>query len=127
LEEKIVYFEEPGGGNTETALRLALERARARSVRNIILASTGGDTARRAAGLLEGTGIRMTVVPHQYGFKEGAQTFPAELVAELRRRGHAVHFGTMLFHTDRSTAPGRRGPWPTCCASSARASRCAWK
>ena len=30
MEEKIVYFEEPGKANTETTLNLAAERARAR-------------------------------------------------------------------------------------------------
>ncbi len=27
--------------------------------------------------------------------------FPPELVTELEKQGHVVHFGTMLFHTDR--------------------------
>ena len=39
------------------------------------------------------------VVPHQYGFMSG-QHFPPELVEELGKQGHSVHFGTMLFHTD---------------------------
>jgi len=99
LEEKIVYFEKPGMENTETTLKLALERAKARGIRKIVLASTRGDTARQAAGLLDGSGIKMVVVPHQYGFMAG-QRFPAELVAELAGKGHTVHFGTMLFHTE---------------------------
>jgi hypothetical protein len=100
MEEKIVYYEEPGVNNTENTLRLALERAKARSIKKIVLASTRGDTARTAAGLLAGTGIKMVVVPHQYGFMGNPQRFPAELVAELNKKGHAVHFGTMLFHTE---------------------------
>ena len=101
MEEKIVYFEEPGISNTETTLRLAGERAKARGIKKIILASTRGDTARQAAELWAGTGIKMVVVPHQYGFMSGTQRFPAELVAQLNKKGHGVHFGTMLFHTDR--------------------------
>jgi hypothetical protein len=101
MEEKIVYFEEPGVDNTETTLRLAAERAKARGIKKIILASTRGDTARQAAKLWARTGIKMIVVPHQYGFMENPQRFPAELVTELNKKGHAVHFGTMLFHTDR--------------------------
>ena len=101
MEEKIVYFEEPGINNTDTTLRLAAERAKARGIKKVVLASTRGDTARKAAELWAGTGIKMVVVPHQYGFMAGAQRFPAELVAELNKKGHAVHFGTMLFHTDR--------------------------
>jgi hypothetical protein len=100
LEEKIVYFEEPGPANTETTLHLAAERAEARGIRKIVLASTTGATARLAADLWAKSGIKkIVVIPHQYGFMFG-QRFPAELVAELGKRGHAVHFGTMLFHTE---------------------------
>jgi hypothetical protein len=100
LEEKIVYFEEPGPANTETTLRLAAERAKARGIKKAVLASTTGETARQALKLWAKSGIKkMVVVPHQYGFMF-AQRFPAELVAELSKQGHEVHFGTMLFHTD---------------------------
>jgi uncharacterized protein len=100
MEEKITYYEESGINNTENTLRLALERAKARGIKKIVLASTRGDTARLAAERLTGTGIKMVVVPHQYGFMAGTQRFPAELVAELNKKGHSVHFGTMLFHTE---------------------------
>jgi hypothetical protein len=100
LEEKIVYFEEPGIENTEMTLRLAAERAKARGIKKIVLASTRGETARLAARLWADSGIKIVVVPHQYGFMPTGQRFPAELVQELNKQGHAVHFGTMLFHTE---------------------------
>jgi uncharacterized protein len=99
LEEKIVYFEEPGVNNTEETLRLAGERAKARGITKIILASTRGDTARLAMERWANTDIRMVVIPHQYGFRD-AQRFPKTLITELEKREHSVHFGTMLFHTD---------------------------
>jgi hypothetical protein len=99
VEEKITYFEEPGLNNTEETLRLAAERAKARGISKIILASTRGDTARTAVERFAGNNIRLVVVPHQYGFGE-RQRFPKELVSELERQGHCVYFGTMLFHTD---------------------------
>jgi hypothetical protein len=100
LEAKITYFESPGSKNTDATLRLALARARARDINTIILASTRGDTARRAAELWAGSGIRMVIIPHQPGFVSGLK-FPADLAAELEAQGHTVHFGTMLFHTER--------------------------
>jgi uncharacterized protein len=101
VEEKIVYFEDSGADNTETALSLAIERSKNRGIKKIVLASTRGDTARILAGKLVGSGIKMIVVPHQYGFgPEGRQRFPKELVSDLERQGHSVYFGTMLFHTD---------------------------
>jgi hypothetical protein len=99
LEEKIVYFEKPGIGNTEETLRLAVERAQARGIKKIVLASTRGDTARLAAEHLAGTGITMTVIPHQYsGGRE--QRFPLELKKSLEKQGHHVHFATSLFATE---------------------------
>ena len=63
------------------------------------MASTWGDTARTAAESFEGTGLHLVVIPWQYGFRD-TQPFPQELVAELQGKGHRVHFGTMLFHTE---------------------------
>ena len=99
MQETITYFETFGMENTETTLRLALERAKARGINTIVLSSTRGETARRAAELYAGSGIKLVVVPHQYGFGE-TQRFPKELTAELQKKGHVVYFGTMLFHTD---------------------------
>jgi uncharacterized protein len=100
LQETIVYFKEPGQQNTQTTLELALERAKARGVQRIVLASTRGETAILAAKLLVGSDIKIVVVPHQYGFLRDGQRFPAELIPSLEQQGHRVYFGTMLFHTD---------------------------
>jgi hypothetical protein len=100
LEEKIVYFDEPGKVNTEETLKLAIDRAKARGINKMLLASTRGDTARLAMERVAGTGIKMVVVPHQYGVGE-KQPFPPELIPLLEQQGHCVHFGTMLFHTDK--------------------------
>ena len=99
MEEKITYFDTPGRDNTEETLRLTAERAKARGINKIILASTRGDTARLSAEYFAGTDIKMIVVPHQYGFGE-SQRFPLELISDLEQKGHRVHYGTMLFHTD---------------------------
>ena len=99
MEEKVIYFEKPGKENTPEALKLVKERAQARGIGKIILASTRGDTAREAVEAFAKSDLRLVVVPHQYGFGE-KQRFPEELVVDLEKRGHRVHFGTMLFHTE---------------------------
>jgi len=99
MEEKVVYFEAPGEGNTAEVLRLARERAQARSITKVVLASTRGETARIAADAFADTAIRLVVVPHQFGFGD-VQRFPEQLATELEQKGHRVHFGTMLFHTE---------------------------
>jgi hypothetical protein len=98
MEEKIVYFEQPGIENTEMTLKLAFERAKARGIKKVVLASTRGDTARLAAKLWAKSGIKIVVIPHQFGFM--GTEFAPELVTELEKQGLVVHFGTMLFHTD---------------------------
>ncbi|MBN1191250.1 MAG: hypothetical protein JXA46_15955 [Dehalococcoidales bacterium] len=101
MEEKIVYFEEHGPQHTEETLKLAIERARARGINKMVLASTRGETARVAARMLAGTGMKMIIVPHQFGFIHTEQKFTPELVREMNHEGHTVHFGTMLFHTEK--------------------------
>jgi hypothetical protein len=45
LKEKIMYFTAPGLESTQETLYLVTERAKARGISRIILASTRGDTA----------------------------------------------------------------------------------
>jgi hypothetical protein len=99
MEEKIVYFETPGKNNTHHVLTLVKERAQARDVKKIVLASTRGGTAQAAAEAFEGSGLSLVIIPWQFGFGK-TQPFPPELVTELEGKGHKVHFGTMLFHTE---------------------------
>jgi hypothetical protein len=99
MEEQIVYFEKAGKENTAAVLKLVKERARTRGISQVVLASTRGDTARAAAESFQGTGLNMVVIPWQYGFGE-KQPFPPGLATELQGKGHRVHFGTMLFHTE---------------------------
>lgn len=99
MEEKILYFDKAGKENTLEVLRAVKKKAQERGIHKIVMASTRGDTARTIAEDLEGTQIQLVVVPWQYGFRE-TQPFPQEIVTELQSKGHRVHFGTMLFHTE---------------------------
>ncbi len=99
MEEKIIYFEKQGKENTANVIQLIKERAQARAIKKVVLASTRGDTARAAAESFKNTGLHLVIIPWQYGFQE-TQPFPKELVVELQEIGHQVHFGTMLFHTE---------------------------
>lgn len=99
MEEKIVYFEKRGESNTPQVLALVKERAQARGISKVVLASTRGETAKAAASAFKGSDIQLVIVPWQFGFGD-TQPFPQELVTELQANGHRVHFGTMLFHTE---------------------------
>jgi hypothetical protein len=99
MEARIFYFEDLRPENTEITFKLVEERLKGSGIEKLVIASTTGHTASKAMDFFKGKGVRLIVVPHQYGFRE-KNTFPLELVSQLRKSGHEVHFGTMLFHTD---------------------------
>ena len=68
IERKIVYFTETGSVNTDQVLRLAKERADEMGINTIIVASTEGITAVKAAQIFKGK--RVVAVSHHVGFKE---------------------------------------------------------
>ncbi len=99
MERTIVYFEEVRAENTETTFRLVGERALMLGIKKLVLASTTGATAMKAVEFFKGKGIKLIVIPHQFGFRE-AHAFRQELVQPIKDAGHEVHVGTMLFHTE---------------------------
>ena len=89
----ITYFESSGSSHTDEVLRLALERFRAGGIEKIVLASTYGDTALKAADVFEGSGVELIIVGEL--LKEGK--FPEEKICkQLEARGHKVLWGTHL-------------------------------
>jgi hypothetical protein len=64
----ITYFQKPGKGNTERTLRIAKERAEESGIRQIVVATTGGETGRRAAEVFKD--YHLLVVTHSTGFRE---------------------------------------------------------
>jgi hypothetical protein len=67
-EVKAVYFDEPGPANTEAVLRLARERADARGIRDIVVASYTGRTGTLASEVFKG--LNLIVVAGVYGFEQ---------------------------------------------------------
>lgn len=105
METKIVYFEGIGVDNTEACFDTVDRALSELGIKKVILASTRGDTARYAMDRYRGQGVRLIIVPHQYGFGPG-QRFPLELVDPAQQEGHVVHFGTMLFHQEKTWGEG---------------------
>ena len=65
---KTVYFEKPGPQNTEETLKLAKERAEELEIRNIVVASTTGETGAKASEVFKG--YTLIVVSHVTGFRK---------------------------------------------------------
>jgi len=68
MESRTVYFDEPGGENTDTALSIARQRAKELGIKTIVVASTVGDTAAKAVDVFQG--LKVIVVTHVTGFRE---------------------------------------------------------
>ena len=81
VERKTVYFETPGKQNTESVLELVKNYAQAEGVRNIVVASTTGETGVKASKAFRG--FNVVVVSHHVGFQE---TGVWELKEENRRK-----------------------------------------
>jgi hypothetical protein len=101
MKSKIIYFDSTRDDHTEETFKLVEERLKDSGITKIVLASTTGPTAMRAMNFFKDQGIKLIVVPHQFDFSRVDNPFQPELVNELRQAGHEVHFGTMLFHTEK--------------------------
>jgi hypothetical protein len=78
MELKTEYFDKPGGDkNTDKTLALAKKRAEELGIKTVVVASTVGKTAVKAADVFKG--YKLVVVTHTDGFREpNTQEFTPE-------------------------------------------------
>jgi len=89
VDKQILYFTEPGEGNTDRTLEAARRRAEELGVRDIVVASTRGVTGVKAVQGLKGYNI--VVVTHSTGFKEpGKQELGEEEAEKIRSGGGKI-------------------------------------
>lgn len=106
MKKEIAYYESAKENHTLETFELVKQRAKETGVKSVILASTTGLTALKAIDYFTGTGVKLIVVPHQYGFSSEENLFPYDVTKKLHEKGHKVHFGTMLFHTEKLYGSG---------------------
>lgn len=95
-----MYFEKAGIENTDVTLKVAFNHAANKGIKDIIVASTTGFTARKILQIPGREAFNIVVVTHNTGFKEeGAQSFPADLKQTLIEKGIKVHTGTMVLRS----------------------------
>jgi hypothetical protein len=91
VERNVVYFEKPGKEHTEATLRIAVEAAKERGIDTVLVSSTTGYTAEKAAEIFKGSGLKLVIVTHQTGYRDpGVQLFPDELRKKLVKQGVEV-------------------------------------
>lgn len=81
-----LYFEEPGAANSEATLKRAAIRADELKIRQVVLPSVTGETAKKALSLFQS--CQLVVVTHSTGFlKPNDQEMPEAVRQELQAAG----------------------------------------
>jgi hypothetical protein len=80
VERKVTYFSEAGKQNTDALLRIVKEHVEKEGIRDIVVASTTGETGAKASKIFKGYNI--VIVTHCFGFRELGKI---ELEDEYRR------------------------------------------
>lgn len=89
-----LVFEKAGKHNTDATLQIARERALALGIKQIVVASSHGYTARKAQALYAPAGIKVIAVSICHGWESQGWTMSAKTKAELQEMGVVVHTGT---------------------------------
>ncbi|MBL7031718.1 MAG: hypothetical protein ISR97_00860 [Nitrospira sp.] len=115
MKKSVTFFEKKGPDNTGDCLEIVKTAAAELNCRNIVVASTNGDTGRLFAEGMKGRDTNLIVVTHSHGFKEPNTI---ELTDEARKAitdtGATIYTGTMITHSiETSLAKNFSGVYPT--------------
>lgn len=96
LSIEVTYFEKPGLENTDKALEIAKKYADQFNVKDIILASTTGGVAAKAAEIFDPNEYNVVIITHAYYFvgSKLRQEFSEDIMEELRKKGLKFHSST---------------------------------
>lgn len=96
IEKTVVYFSKPGEDNTEAVLASARRRAEELGIRDIVVASTRGETGVKASKVFKE--FNLVVVTHHTGFREpGKQEMTEENRRLIEANGGKILTGTHVF------------------------------
>ena len=111
---EVVYFAKGGPANTAVCLD-AVEAALPDGYRDIVVATTCGDTALALAQRLRGRNLNVIAVTHSCGFKNPNELeVDPDALGKLRELGVKVCTGTMLTHSiETCFAAESGGTYPT--------------
>jgi hypothetical protein len=93
MKLETLVFENAGEQNTDATLELAKERALALGVKQVVVASSHGYTARKAHDLLSPAEIQVIAVSICHSWESEGWVMSVEERAELEGLGIAVHTG----------------------------------
>ncbi|MEM1536958.1 MAG: pyruvate kinase alpha/beta domain-containing protein [Candidatus Bathyarchaeia archaeon] len=92
-ERKVTYFQTAGDQNTDTLLKIVKDYIEKEGIRDVVVASTTGETGAKAAKTFKGHNV--IVVTHCFGFqKPGENELREEFKEEILRNGAKIFTGT---------------------------------
>lgn len=107
-----MYFDKPGKVNTEETLKMAYIRGKELGLKEVVVASTKGDTAYKAIELFKG--FKIVVVTYHSGFKEPFKNeMPEDIKKDLQNKKAKLVAAThALSGVERSIAKKYSGSYP---------------
>ena len=88
-EEKIIYFEDyREEENTKLLLEAVKDYCERNGIKDVVIASTRGLTARLAAQIFSATQYNVVIVTHECWFRDVKQEFDEKLREELKSKGY---------------------------------------
>ena len=93
MELRTLVFEEKGALNTDATLQIAHERALALGIKQVVVASSHGDTARKAHAMLSPAGVQVIAVSICHSWEKEGWTMAPATKAELTQLGIVVYTG----------------------------------
>jgi hypothetical protein len=88
------------GMDTDQVLDIARREQENRGIRDVVVASTSGDTGLKAAELFKDADTNLVVIPHSAGFRgPNQEEFNQDTWKEIEELGGRVVFSTMPLHT----------------------------
>ncbi|MCK4390583.1 MAG: hypothetical protein KAV83_10155 [Desulfobacterales bacterium] len=115
MKRVVQYFEKPGPHNTQTCTDILYKLVCDEGYKDVVVASTSGETGLIAARRLQGTGVNLVVVAHSAGFLGPNQDqFSDDAYQEITRLGGRIYKGTILTHSlETALAKEFSGSYPT--------------
>ena len=93
VERKTVYFDSAGKHNTDAVLRLAKDYTEAEGIRDVVVASTTGETGAKATLMFKG--FNVVVVTHHVGFRDpGVRELTEEYRKQILKNDAKILTGT---------------------------------
>jgi uncharacterized protein len=110
MEKKILYFEQPGKANTDATLQAARARAEELGIRQVVLASSHGYTAKRAHAIFTGLDVELIAVSINPGYADQGWSMSDTERAEVQALGVRTFTSIHALGDDVNSGLGAKAP-----------------